>query len=79
MQLKFNKGLPCFLDIDDKSVDFRMDQPFIDVMGRSRKVNLDTNCNLGGEKNNVLTCRAVANETGLIIESVAVFSRYIGE
>ena len=56
-----------------------MDQPFIDVMGRSRKVNLDTNCNLGGEKNNVLTCRAVANETGLIIESVAVFSRYIGE
>ena len=59
-----------------------MDQPFIDVMGRSRKVNLDTNCNLGGEKNNVLTCRAVANETGsffFLINGPEIMSKLAGE
>ena len=44
-------------------------------MGKSRKVFLDTICNLGGEKKNVLTCEAVARETGQVIKSVGVFSR----
>jgi hypothetical protein len=66
-----------FPDINEKSVDFRMGHPFDDVIGKSRKVLLNTTCNLGGDNNNVLTCHAVNAETGLKIHSVAVFSRSV--
>ena len=61
--------------MNDKSSNFEMGKTFEDSMGKSRKVFLDTICNLGGEKKNVLTCEAVARETGQVIKSVGVFSR----
>jgi len=54
-----------------------MGHPFDDVIGKSRKVLLNTTCNLGGDNNNVLTCHAVNADTGLKIHSVAVFSRSV--